>query len=140
MHSFSRRIGVAVQMNTRGIAVEYRLSHWTQIIKERDESGLSIKEYCASSGIREYNYYYWLKKLREAACGELAKTQADSTNLTSPVFAEVKLPAQPVLLPAAGNTQSHICIETAGMRLTAGCDYPIDKLTELLRTVSRICC
>jgi hypothetical protein len=30
-------------MNTREVAAEYRLSHWAQIMRERKESGLSIK-------------------------------------------------------------------------------------------------
>ena len=52
-------------MNTREIAVEYRLSHWAGIIKDRDESGLTIKEYCERLGIHENAYYYWLRKIRK---------------------------------------------------------------------------
>ena len=57
-------------INTRKIAAEYRLSHWAQIMKERSISGMSIKAYCESIGIHENIYYYWQKKLREAAIVE----------------------------------------------------------------------
>ena len=46
---------------------EYRLQNWTQIMRERQESGLTNKEFCAQRGISEKTYYYWLRKVREAA-------------------------------------------------------------------------
>ncbi|WP_337999084.1 IS66 family insertion sequence element accessory protein TnpA, partial [Desulforamulus hydrothermalis] len=58
-------------MNTREIAAEYRLAHWAQIVRRKNESGLSIKAFCASEGFRENTYYYWQRKLREAACEQL---------------------------------------------------------------------
>lgn len=59
-------------MNTREIASEYRLTHWARIMQARQGSGLSIKAFCIESGFPENVYYYWQRKLREAACTELA--------------------------------------------------------------------
>jgi len=61
--------------NTREIAAEYRLSHWAGIMQERVSSGMSVKAYCASVGLHENVYYYWQKKLREAAYDQLAVVQ-----------------------------------------------------------------
>ena len=58
-------------MNTREIAEEYRLTHWAGIMRERSESGLSIKDFCKSAGFHENVYFYWQRKLREAACEQL---------------------------------------------------------------------
>ena len=46
---------------------EYRMQNWAGIIRERQESGLTVKDYCAQHGIAEKTYYYWLRKLRAAA-------------------------------------------------------------------------
>ena len=46
---------------------EYRMQHWVGIIRERQESGLTVRDYCAQHGIAEKTYYYWLRKLRAAA-------------------------------------------------------------------------
>ena len=46
---------------------EYRLQNWARIIRERQESGLTNKEFCAQRGIPEKKYYYWLRRVREAA-------------------------------------------------------------------------
>jgi putative transposase len=63
-------------INTREIAAECRLTHWADIVKERAESGLTAKAFCESSGLHPNTYFYWQRKLREAACGEKAVSAA----------------------------------------------------------------
>jgi hypothetical protein len=128
-------------MDTNDIAVEYRLSHWAGIMREREESGLSIRAYCKNAGFHENRYFYWQKKLREAACEELAKVQGNTTGMTPMGFTEIKMPAQMTLpMPVSSITlQGQICIEATGMRITADSAYPIAHLTEFLRGVALIC-
>jgi putative transposase len=61
-------------MDTNAIAAEYRMAHWSGIIQEQQESGLSIKAYCKAAGFHENSFYYWQRKLREAACTETINT------------------------------------------------------------------
>jgi transposase-like protein len=124
-------------MGTREIAAGYRLTHWARVVQDRSDSGLSIRAYCKNEGIRENTYFYWLKKLRETACGELTKIQGDVAGLTAPRFMEVKLPAQTALPQAVGIRDGQVCIEAAGIKITAGAGYPAGKLAELLREVAR---
>ena len=63
---FFKKIGKNC-MNTRKIAAEFRLKHWAQLIHERAEKGVSVHTYCETIGIHENTYYYWQRKLREAA-------------------------------------------------------------------------
>jgi putative transposase len=56
-------------INTREIATGYRLEHWAGIIRERAESGLTVKAFCESAGVHPNSYFYWQRRLREAACG-----------------------------------------------------------------------
>jgi len=53
--------------NALAIRTEYRLQQWARIAEECAKSGMSKREYCALHGISEKNYYYWLRRLREAA-------------------------------------------------------------------------
>jgi len=105
-------------------------------MRERQDSGLSVRAYCASAGIHENSYFYWQKKLREAACEELARIHGNTTGLAHPGFAEVVLPVQ---LPpvAAGALHGQVCIESVYVRITADGEYPADRLAVLLREVSR---
>lgn len=53
-------------MNTKDITAECRLAHWTQVMHDRMDKGLTIRAYCQSVGIRENTYFYWQHKLRKA--------------------------------------------------------------------------
>lgn len=117
-------------MDTRKIAGEYRLSHWAEIMRERKESGLSIKEFCKSAGFHENIYYYWQRKLRTAACEQMASRPA-------PAFTEIKMleaPAHP-----AETEAGHLRIEAAGLQITSDSSYPPDKLAVLLRELTQSC-
>ena len=122
-------------MNTKEIAVEYRLTHWAGIMREREESGLSIKQFCKNAGFHENRYFYWQKKLREAACEELSNVQGNTTGLIPAGFAEVKQSMQESSPPLAVTFQSQVCVESAGVRIIAGGEYPADKLAVLIREV-----
>ena len=117
-------------MNTRSIATEYRLTHWAGIMNERRESGLSIKAFCENARIHENTYFYWQKRLREAACGEM-----QGTAMMPSGFMEVRLTNQQMQSHSAENNQSQVSIELSGIRITVGCEYPADKLAVLLREV-----
>ncbi len=44
---------------------DLRLQHWTEIIHEANNSGLSKSEWCRQNNIRPRQFYYWQKALRE---------------------------------------------------------------------------
>lgn len=58
-------------MDTREVARNYRLSQWTQIVRECRGSGQTVSAWCEDHNIDRKKYYYWLRKVREAACEAL---------------------------------------------------------------------
>lgn len=58
-------------MNTRQVAQEYRMNQWIKIIREHRESGQTVTSWCREHDIDPKKYYYWLKKIRAAACEAL---------------------------------------------------------------------
>jgi transposase-like protein len=122
-------------MNTRAIVAEYRLTHWAQIMQRRKGSGHSVKAFCENAGIHENTYYYWQRKLREAACEKLANTQERSNELKATAFAEVKLTTQGALPVATTINHGQVSVEAFGVRITADAGYPADKLVYLMRAV-----
>ena len=65
-------------MNTRAIATAYRLSEWAQKLQERRATGESIDAFCARTGASRHAYFYWQRKVREAACRELLPEAEDN--------------------------------------------------------------
>lgn len=58
-------------MNTREVTNQYRLKKWTEIIRECRSSGQTISSWCADHDINSKTYYYWLRRVRTAACETL---------------------------------------------------------------------
>ena len=58
---------------------------WAMLIKERVESGMTVREWCHERNIKESQYYYWLKILRRDA--------AESKEQGQQVSPFVELPA-----------------------------------------------
>ena len=58
---------------------DLRLQNWTEVIRAKQESGLTNREFCAQNGIAEKTYYYWLRKVRqttlECATPELVRLE-----------------------------------------------------------------
>ena len=47
--------------------VQVRMNIWETLIKARQESGQTVKEWCSNNDVNINAYYYWLRKLRKAA-------------------------------------------------------------------------
>jgi len=60
-----------LELNTREVTHKYRLNQWTQIIRECRGSGQTVAAWCAEHNINPKSYYYWLKRVRTAACEAL---------------------------------------------------------------------
>lgn len=121
-------------MNTREIAGEYRLSHWAQIMRDRSESGMSIRGYCRSAGICENVYYYWQRKLREAACQELNLSAGGRSEkaLVPSGWAVCKTgEAVPVKKP--------LTIEVGGYRISVEADVDPELLAKTCRMLKTLC-
>jgi hypothetical protein len=129
-------------MNAREIATEIRLSQWAQEIQERKASGLSIKEYCLTRGIGRDAYFYWQRKLKDAACGQLTgmHTALVSANLNSNHFTEVKFPTAHTRATFLDDAAyGRVQVEISGMRIVADEAYPPSLLAELLKGLMKAC-
>lgn len=58
---------------------------WAALIKERMDSGMTIKEWCRERNVKESQYYYWLKTLR--------RDEADAAEQDPGAAPFVELPA-----------------------------------------------
>ena len=54
-------------MNTKLATSRMRTGQWADIIKDFKESGLKVDDYCAQHGLSRIAYFYWLRKVKEAA-------------------------------------------------------------------------
>ena len=86
-------------------------------------------------------YFYWQRKVREAANGQTVGRK-EGNRLINPAangFAEVRLLEQPErAVPRDAKTPSVIRVEGHGLQIVADENYPVAKLSELLRCLVRL--
>jgi hypothetical protein len=123
-------------INSRAIAVEYRLSHWAEVMEERNTSGLSIKAYCESIGLHQNVYFYWQRKLREAACSELPPATVSGNGIS-------KVPNGWAVCGTASNPstdkENGITIEIGKSRVTANAEVDLELLGNICRMLMSLC-
>lgn len=71
---------------------EMRRSHWTSIIRECNNSGMSKKSWITANNIDEKQFYYWQRRIRQEAIQELKPTVP-----SSPTFIELQASSTPIL-------------------------------------------
>lgn len=106
------------------LRTEYRLQQWAQVVKECSASGLSNREFCRQNHISEKTYYYWIRRLRQAAASQMA--------------------AEPTLVPLNSKVPEEksetdmlqIKFRSAELMLPAGVD--LDAVTALLKSVQAL--
>ncbi len=59
-----------MSQGTRIATRQTRLKYWSGVFDDRIKSGLKTEEYCKQNNITRDQYYYWLRKVREAALEE----------------------------------------------------------------------
>ena len=120
-------------MNTRYIAAEYRLSHWAGIMQERSASGLSIRAFCKQLGIGGNTYFYWQRKLREAAARQMPGTSTAPSRALVPsgwaVCEETK----------AAAVESGITVEIGKCRVAVGADASSEQLAKVCKVLMTLC-
>jgi transposase-like protein len=120
-------------VNTKEIAVEYRLAHWAQIMRERQESGLSIKQFCKNAGFHPNIYFYWQRKLREAACRELVPATQETRQMSTAPNGWI------ACVKPETKSQSPLTIEIGQYRVLVEPNADADELAKVCRVLSSIC-
>ena len=122
-------------INTREIAEEYRLSHWAQVLRERAQSGLSIKAYCKQIGICGNTYFYWQRRVRAAAC------EALTAHHEAPVPDKALVPSGWAMCEVEEATpeKKALIIEIGGYRITVESGVDQELLAKTCRMLKSIC-
>jgi hypothetical protein len=68
-------------LNTKEVTKQYRLNKWMEIIRKCRSSGQTVTTWCTEHHVSTKSYYYWLKRVREAACEALPAIHSDQRTI-----------------------------------------------------------
>ena len=119
-------------MTSKEMAYQYRLSQWSALAQERGELGISIRAFCAMKGFAENTYYYWQRRLRDAACRELVeRSAADEAGLVPNGWAQLSVTELEARGPA-------LMIELNGCRVEVTAETNLELLAKVCRTLKAL--
>lgn len=72
---------------------EVQLSEWQRQIQARQEQGLTVDEWCLSTGISKGTYYHRLRKVREYMCQQMGVMEDGAMGETSQSTAVIPIRA-----------------------------------------------
>lgn len=116
----------------KSVKHEMSKKKWIQLIQACQQSGLTVKQWCLENEVRESQYYYWLKTIREESlvqAGALAVTGATQ-------FAEV-MPQRDTIHPISHGTCAVLRIAGFEMEVLNGADT--ETLANILRILKAPC-
>lgn len=108
------------------------MNYWIGILQGRAESSQTVRSYCEANGINEKSYYYWQRRLREAACEPLSVQRGELSRLPNATFAEVPLQTTRVLNGTVVVRMGEVAVE-----IQSGADPA--TVEAVLRAVSALC-
>lgn len=91
-------------MDTKEVKRQYRLNQWIEIIRQCRGSGQTVAAWCGENNINPKRYYYWLRRVRMAACEALPIRASEQEASIVPVTLTASLlKANPVPPSMAGS-------------------------------------
>ena len=60
--------------------VQVRMNSWAAMVKARNESGMTIRDWCAANGVSRDAYYYRLRQLRKYMINKLPEEEKESAS------------------------------------------------------------
>ena len=108
-------------MDTRIATTQIRMQNWVEIIQDRNASGLTIDDYCKAHELSRNAYFYWLRKIRDAALESkgVSFTEVPLADLQTEMAA---LDFQPKLTVQIGNAVVRVNESTPKRLLTMVCE------------------
>lgn len=121
-------------MNTMIVKNQLNLAQGQHMIKACQDSGMTAAAWCAENGITRWKYFYWLKKVREAACEKMivGGSQLPAGLQDTMVFAELKQ-------PACRKQDAAITLKMDDVELEIHNGADFDVITHTLQALKSIC-
>jgi hypothetical protein len=127
-------------MDIQKVTTEYRINHWSELIKECRSSCKTVSTWCQEHNINAKSYYYWLRKIRIAACNSIPD-ESNKQQLIVPL--KIAGEVQPVFAgikdETGENTQPAIVLRFNGAILEIQNVATISTIENTLKALKNLC-
>lgn len=101
-------------MDTRLAKRNYSIQQWKAIIQDRNNTNLTVDDYCKQNGLSRNSYFYWIRIIRE----EALKQSAESGFVELSLPAETDSQSHPITaVPIAKLEPSQLTLSVCGIKI-----------------------
>ena len=113
------------------------MGHWAGIMRERAESGLSIRAYCEREGMHPNRYHYWQRRLRIATVAEIQAEKIEIAQL--PPAGWMQVSASEEVNEPKKPEDAGIMIEIGKSRVNANEGTDMKLLSKICKMLVELC-
>ena len=122
-----------------------KLAYWTGMVKEANNSGMKIRDWCEMNNITNRQYYYWHSKVMKSTYALAVKSGVlPDTGTSSPCLELPEVPDfKELIVPDADTRQcprkdTGIRIGWEGFTIDMDPDFSEDELLKVLRVMHNV--
>lgn len=130
--NFLSQIQGGFDMDTKLATIQIRTKQWASIIQDCRSSGLKVDDYCEQHSLSRNAYYYWQRKVKEAALSQAGFVEIQAETLKAETLkAETGLADSPSGSPFFPQTVLSVNGGSVGINQ----DTPIPLLSQVLGVI-----
>lgn len=121
-------------MKIKEVQEQVKIHEWMHLIRERNDSGMTIESWCEMKGLSKHQYYYWLRRIRQSACNAIEAHTEERPRLQDrkfPDFAQINIPLESSTPPSSG-----IYIRTRNADIYIGNDVHPEQLITVMQVIA----
>lgn len=125
-----------------------KLAYWTELVKEANNSGMKIQDWCKMNNITRRQYYYWHTKVMKSTYAlvvtngllpDTRKCASDREMPEIPDFAQILIPDENTAGSGADlRKDSGIKIRWEGFSIDIDTEFSEGELLKVLRVVHNV--
>lgn len=101
-------------MDTRLAKRNYNIQQWKNIIQDRNNTNMTVDEYCKQNGLSRNSYFYWLRIIRE----EVLEQSSESGFVELSLSAETDSGSHPITaVPITKPEPSRLTLSMCGIAI-----------------------
>jgi hypothetical protein len=127
--------------NIKSIKKQIQLQDWALQVKEQQESGLRVSEWCRLKGIKAATYYHRLNRVRETVIEGMQENQGMNPLIIAPTkFAEVDIAmlSKDKTENMLTNTPAKISVYLNGITIEIPSNTPAESIAAVLNVVKAL--
>jgi hypothetical protein len=127
-----------LELDTQEVKRQYRLNQWIEIVQQCRSSSQTVSAWCAENNINPKQYYYWLRRVRLAACELLPTSEGNELSIVPIPLTGSLFKADPAATVAVAGSPAHLILRIGSVTVELRNDASPELITHTLKALTHV--